>query len=148
MESLTGFVSDDELVYAPLHALGWEVEAVPWRRADVDWTSFDAVIIRTTWDYQKAAEEFVGVLRQIEHAGTHLENALGLVQWNMRKTYLRDLQARGVPIVPTVLGTDLGPVDEATILRRRGVDDVVLKPVVGANADHTYRLRRGASAWS
>jgi hypothetical protein len=151
MESLDSFISsaaDDELAYAPLRSLGWEVEAVPWRRPAMDWGEFDAVVIRSTWDYHNAPEEFVAVLEQIGRSGVHLENTLDLVRWNLNKTYLRDLERRGVPIVPTLWGSDLGPVDERAILGRLGTEAVVLKPVVGAGASHTYRLTRGSPAWS
>jgi hypothetical protein len=147
MENMDGFVSDDELAYAPMRALGWEVEAVPWNRDGVDWGRFHAVIIRSTWDYQHAATAFVEVLGRIGRSGARLENALSLVRWNMNKTYLADLERRGVTIVPTIWSADLGPVDEHKIHSKFGTDEVVLKPVVGANADHTYRLRRGSAAW-
>ncbi len=147
MENLDGFVSDDELAHAPLRRLGWYVEAVPWRRPGVAWDRFDAVVIRSTWDYQHSPEAFVGVLEQILRAGARLENALDLVRWNMHKTYLRDLARRGVALVPTVWGADVGPVDEQALLGRLGAEEIVLKPVVGANADLTFRLRAGAPAW-
>jgi hypothetical protein len=148
MENLHGFVSDDELAHAPLRMYGWHVETVPWRRCAVAWDQFDSVVIRSAWDYHHAHNEFLTVLRQIQDAGAHLENSLALVQWNINKTYLRDLERRGVPIVPTAWGSELGPVDERTILGRLGGDEIVLKPVVSANAEHTYRLRRGSAAWA
>jgi glutathione synthase/RimK-type ligase-like ATP-grasp enzyme len=146
MDCLDGFVTDDDLAYAPLSALGWEVQLVPWRQP-VAWDELDVVVIRSTWDYQQAPAAFLAVLEQIQRSRACLENSLPLVRWNMEKTYLRDLQRRGVCIVPTVWGSDLGPVNEQAILARLGADEVVLKPVVGANADHTYRLRRGAAGW-
>jgi glutathione synthase/RimK-type ligase-like ATP-grasp enzyme len=147
-DSLDGFVSDDTLAHAPLGALGWEVEEVSWRRPAVDWGAFDAVIIRSTWDYQNAPTEFLSALEEIERSDTRLENALDLVRWNLSKTYLHDIQRCGAPIVPTVWGSNLGPVDERAILGQLGTDEVVLKPVVSANADHTYRLTRGSAGWS
>jgi hypothetical protein len=149
MDSLDGYISEgDEVAYAPLRTLGWEVEAVPWRRQGVDWGRFDAVVIRTTWDYHEAPEAFVSVLEQVKRSGTPLENALDLVLWNMNKTYLRDLERRGITIVPTIWGSDIGPVDQQTILRCLGTDEVVLKPMIGASAYHTYRLKRGSATWS
>jgi hypothetical protein len=148
MDSLDGFVSDDELTYAPLRRLGWQVEAVSWRHAAVDWGRFEVVVIRSTWDYQQAPEQFIEVLGEIDRSGTRLENSLQLVRWNMRKTYLRDLEGRGITVAPTVWGADLGPVSESVILRALRAEEVVVKPVVSANADHTYRLTRGAAAWS
>jgi hypothetical protein len=148
MDSLQGFVSDDELAYPPLRRLGWQVEAVSWRRSDIDWGRFDAVVIRSTWDYQQAPESFLQALEQIDRAGTRLENSLQIVRWNLKKTYLADMERRGIVIVPTVWGNELGPVQEVVIREILGTDEVVLKPVVSANADHTYRLSRDSASWS
>ena len=47
LEDSTGYVIDDELAYPALAALGWRVEAIPWRRRMVDWRTYDAVVIRS-----------------------------------------------------------------------------------------------------
>jgi glutathione synthase/RimK-type ligase-like ATP-grasp enzyme len=140
-DDLEGFVTDDELVLAPLRERGVEVTLLPWR-AGVDWRRFEAVVIRTTWDYQAAPGEFLEVLEAIEGSGARLANDLDLVRWNLSKTYLRDLRARGATIVPTRFGVSLC-VDE---LRSRfdelGAGELVVKPVIGANAGDAYRLTR------
>ena len=102
LDDSTGFVIDDELSYAPLADLGWRVETISWRAPSCDWRAYDAVVIRSTWDYITDPDAFLTVLAEIERAGTPLFNALDLVRWNIRKTYLRDLAQRGVPVVPTI----------------------------------------------
>jgi glutathione synthase/RimK-type ligase-like ATP-grasp enzyme len=148
MDDLQGFVNDDDLVYPFLRILEWDVQTVPWRRGATGWGQFDVVVIRSTWDYHMAPEEFIAVLGQIQQTGAQLENPLALVQWNLHKTYLRELERRGVRIVPTILGSEFGPVEEKAILDRFSTGEVVLKPVVGANASCTYRLSRGSPAWT
>lgn len=133
-------VVDDNLTYAPLRELGWHVEPVPWRRPDVAWDQYDAVVIRSTWDYVKAPDTFLGVLSRIERAGTPLLNSLDLVRWNIQKTYLRDLASRGVPVVPTVWRDRLRPGELSGLLGELGTTDAVIKPVVGASASGAYRL--------
>ena len=96
-----GFVIDDELAVLPLARRGIKVETIPWDRADVDWRQYALVVIRSTWDYPHDAEAFLRVLETIERLGVRLENGSEIVRWNMRKTYLRDLAARGIEIVPT-----------------------------------------------
>ena len=145
MASLAGFFCDDDLAYAPFAALGWRVDAVDWQACDVEWRAYDAVVIRSSWDYHSDHEGFLGVLAAIEAAGTPLANSRSLVQWNLRKSYLHDLAARGVPVVPTLAarGGDaeqLGRWREA--LR---CEEIVVKPLIGANAGHTYRLGREAT---
>lgn len=137
-DDLTGYVTDDVLAEAPLAEHGWAVEHVPWRRPG-GWERYEAVVIRSTWDYHKHPEEFLAVLEEIDRSGCRLANPLELVRWNARKTYLRDLEARGLPVVPTVW--DRNRFDELD------ADEIVIKPVVSASAFHTHRLRRG-DRWS
>ena len=101
MDNLTGYVSDDELTITHLHDVGWTVEMVSWRK-DYNWSQFDVVVIRTTWDYQNDPDAFLAVLESIASSGAHLENSLELVRWNMQKTYLRDIALKGASIVPTL----------------------------------------------
>ena len=142
LDDRSAYVIDDDLAIAELRARGWQVAEVPWRRAGVQWRSFDAVVIRTTWDYQHDLDGFLSVLADIEATGVTLANPVALVRWNARKTYLRDLAARGVDIVPTLWGTGLS----ATEVRRWGdafgCDECVVKPTVSANAHDTYRVAR------
>lgn len=141
LDDPTGYLIDDELAYEPLHALGWTVEAVPWR-SDVRWQDYDVVVIRSTWDYQHDPVGFLDALARIERAGVPLHNPLDLVRWNLDKRYLRDLAGRGVPIVPTVWLDRLGPGALAEVFDKVGSDEIVVKPVVSANAYATYRLQR------
>lgn len=91
LEDPADYVIDDELAHAPLAALGWRVDTIPWPRTKVDWQTYDAVVIRSTWDYIDHPDAFLDVLAEVEHSGTPLFNGLDLVRWNVRKTYLRDL---------------------------------------------------------
>jgi glutathione synthase/RimK-type ligase-like ATP-grasp enzyme len=140
LDDSTGFVIDDELAYPPLAALGWHVEAISWRKRPCDWRAYDAIVIRSTWDYIADADAFLGVLAEIERAGTPLFNALDLVRWNIRKTYLRDLTERGVPVVPTIWRDRLAPGELPTLIEEIGSDEVVIKPVVGLNAHGVFRV--------
>lgn len=139
LEERHAFVIDDALAVVELRRRGHAVEEVPWRRA-ADWGAFDGVIIRTTWDYHRAVDEFLVALDGIARAGTRLANPLGLVRWNARKTYLKDLAARGVPTVPTVWGEGLDAAAVRALPERLGCAECVLKPVVSANAEDTFRL--------
>lgn len=142
-DNLAGFVSDDELAMEPLAALGWQVEMVSWRQTAVPWSSFDAVIIRTTWDYQNDPQTYLAVLEGIDRC-TQLENSLSLVRWNMHKSYLRDLEQRGVGIVPTIWGKNLPDGGIRALFAEHQFSEVVIKPVIGANADDTFRLKQTA----
>ena len=138
MDSLDEFIEYDSLAIAPLRERGWDVDLVSWREA-ADWDAYEAVVIRTPWDYHAEPEAFVDVLRTIDASRAKLANPLEVVRWNLTKTYLRDLESRGVPIVPTVWGRDLSPATLADLHREMG-EQIVVKPTVGANADDTFWL--------
>jgi glutathione synthase/RimK-type ligase-like ATP-grasp enzyme len=139
MDDMAGYVSDDELAIEPLTSLGWHVETVSWRETGVDWGRFDLVVIRTTWDYQKYPDEFIATLERIDTA-TRLENSLDVVRWNLDKRYLRELDSRGVRIVPTIWD---GVYDKSSFdqwLAELETDEVIIKPTVSATAQNTFRL--------
>jgi hypothetical protein len=71
-----------------------------------------------------------------------LFNPPALMAWNTRKTYLRDLDAAGIPIVPSLFG----PADADTIaaaFTHFETDEVVAKPQVSGGSWLTQRLRPG-----
>jgi glutathione synthase/RimK-type ligase-like ATP-grasp enzyme len=141
-DDLSHYVADDRLAIEPLDALGWKVTFVPWRAAH-DWSRADLVVIRSTWDYHRHLDEFEGALARIA-ARSRLENPLPVVRWNARKTYLRDLEARGVPVVPTTFCESGLPADLDAVAASLGVDEIVAKPIVGASAEDTFLIRPGA----
>lgn len=142
MENSEGWSIDVELGIAPLEALGWQVELVPWRRSGIDWDRFDAVYIGTPWDYPEDADRFLSVLADIAASRAVLVNDLSLVRWNLPKTYLRELAERGADVVP---GCWLDRYDPAAVERAAGelgAERIVLKPVVSSNARDTFLLTR------
>lgn len=133
------FVIDDEHAIEPLAELGWQISTVSWRQTDRPWSDFDAVIIRSTWDYWYDVAAFLEALARIDWQ-TRLANPLDLVHWNLAKTYLRDLQGKGVEVVPTAWLDGLTPAAVADCARHLGSDALVIKPVVGANGQDAFRL--------
>lgn len=140
-----GYTIDDHLAVAPLGRLGWSVEDVPWRRSGVEWAAYDAVVIRSTWDYAKDPGAFLEVLTQVGRSGVELFNSLDLVRWNIRKTYLRDLATRGVSIVPTLWRERLGRGELRGLFDEVGSNEIVVKPVIGASARGAFRVSKAAS---
>ena len=135
MDDMGDFVSDAELSVVPMAELGWAVDMVPWRR-DVDWDEYDLVYICTPWDYQDDTAAFMGVLETIERSSALLVNSLDLVHWNLEKTYLRELEMRGADIVPSQFFDRFDADRVAACFAAHDTDRIVVKPVVGANADH------------
>jgi glutathione synthase/RimK-type ligase-like ATP-grasp enzyme len=144
MADPAGFVIDDDLAHQPFAALGWRVVNAPWQQRHA-WTSFDAVVVRSTWDYPADPRRFLGVLDDIVAAGVPLFNSPDLIRWNVTKTYLADLRRRGVSTVPTIARDWLQPGDLDTCFDALGTDDLVVKPVIGGNATGVFRVTRRSS---
>ena len=141
MDDLSNYVFDDDLAIPHLNELGWDVETVSWRKPDVNWNDFKAVVIRTPWDYQKEPEAFLKVLEKIESSAARLANPLYIVQWNYSKTYIQEIGDMDMNIVPTLWGEE-PPTKEVfdSWLGYFGTPKLIIKPIVSATAEYTYLL--------
>lgn len=144
MDDLGGFVADDDLAVEPLEKLGFSASNISWR-TNAKWAEFEAVIIRSTWDYPPNLEAFLERLADID-SQTLLMNPLDLVRWNADKRYLTELERRNVSTVPTRWPESISSEEPlAMALTEFDCDELVVKPVVGASAVDTFRWRRGSS---
>ena len=62
------------------------------------------------------------------------------MEWNLDKSYLRDVETRGDRIVPSSWYAHFSRDDVADYFHEHGTDKVVLKPTVGGNAVDTFVL--------
>jgi hypothetical protein len=115
---------DDQLLLEPLRASDIDVHAAVWDDPSVDWSAFDLVVIRSTWDYPARRAEFLEWALRVPH----LANAADVIEWNTDKRYLSDLASVGVPVIAT---SWVAPTDQVA-LPRHGRH--VLKPAVGAGS--------------
>ncbi|MER7592290.1 hypothetical protein ABTW72_32570 [Micromonospora sp. NPDC127501] len=121
---------DDRLVLAPLAASGVAVQSVVWDDPDVDWSSYDLVVLRSPWDYALRRDEFVSWATTVPR----LVNPADVVRWNTDKRYLAELSAAGVPTVPT---SWIEPGEGWQLPAETG--EYVLKPAVSAGSQDTGR---------
>jgi glutathione synthase/RimK-type ligase-like ATP-grasp enzyme len=137
-------VEDAPLVPA-LRAAGIEGVPLVWNEPSVPWADYDLVVVRTTWDYPNKIEAFLAWIDRVAAVRT-LWNPAPLIRSNTDKTYLGDLSARGVPIVPTRWFRRGEAVDLARVLVEEGWEEAVLKPVVSAGARRTRLVRSDSLA--
>jgi hypothetical protein len=111
-----------------------DARAVVWSDPDVDWAGFDAVIVRSTWDYFEREDEFLAWIDRVEPL-VPLLNPAPVLRWNAHKTYLSDLAEKGVPTVET-LWVPAGESIEVPF------DRAVVKPAVSGGALGLYEAAR------
>jgi hypothetical protein len=140
--AMPGAYPDDAHLVASLQALGIEPVSCIWTDPAVDWSRFDAVLIRTPWDYFQRYDEW----RQwLDALPVPTINPAPLLRWNADKRYLLELQAQGVPIIPMRVATGL---ELPALLAGLDGRDVVLKPTVSGGAWHTVRGVVGTPAFA
>lgn len=141
---LPGLADDEHALIESLASLGIRATPAVWDDPAAAWNAFDAVVIRSCWDYHLRPGEFFRWLDAVAGQGVAVWNPPSLLRWNSRKTYLHDLGVAGVRTVPTIwLDRDgpRGPTPSlAGILERAGCDIAVVKPVVSASAHETWRV--------
>lgn len=134
---------DDRLAVAALAEIGIAAEPAVWDDPAVPWGAFDAIVLRSCWDYHLRPDRFRAWLDVVEAAGVPVWNPLALLRWNMDKRYLRELEARGVAVPPTVWvehGGGGGGPGLGELLRERGWDEAVVKPAISADGEGTWRV--------
>lgn len=112
---------------------GLAIEPVRWIDP-VEWTRFGAVLVNCAWDYQDRHEDFLTTLDHIAALGVPVFNSPATVRWNIRKTYLREFEAKGVPIIPALWPDRPVGEDIRDAMATFGLEDVILKRQVGGGA--------------
>ena len=130
---------DDRLAAHELRAQGAAIESAVWDSPLVDWSRYDAVVVRSTWDYHLKRTEFEHWLAHLDAVGAAVFNPTSLVRWNIDKHYLGDLASRGVPIAPTMF-LERGDSGLGQLFAQLEWTDVVIKPTVSANGHETRRV--------
>lgn len=121
-----GLDEDEPLALHALRQAGLEVDVVPWDAPDVQWTSYDRAVLRSTWDYPARLPQFLAWLEAVDQV-TELRNPLPMLRWNLDKHYLADLAHAGVSITPT---TFVEPGQRVAL----PPGNLVVKPAVGAGS--------------
>ena len=111
-----------------------------WTDPSVDWHGFDAIVVRSVWDYFDRADEFAAWIDRAE-AAAPVFNPPVVLRWNAHKGYLRDLGERGVPVVDTLWAAQGTALDLPAALAERGWQDAIFKPAVAGGAEGLVRVR-------
>jgi len=136
---------DLEPLLAACAARGHAAHEIAWDDPAADWSGFDAVLLRSTWNYFHDRAAFLAWATAIA-TRIPLWNPLEVVGWNTHKFYLNDLASRGIAILPTLFLPAGSRLDLASFLDTQGWEAAVLKPAVSADAFATLRASRSDPA--
>lgn len=139
VESLGFDDPDIEPLRQSLAEAGFEVTTPIWHDAQENWANFDAVVMRSPWDYTDRYAEFTAWLQRAA-AATTVFNAPDLIIWNTDKLYLAEFADRGLPIIPSGFCDDIVAVTRE--IEALDSERVVIKPSVSAGAIDTGLFNR------
>jgi glutathione synthase/RimK-type ligase-like ATP-grasp enzyme len=133
-----GIDYDMPLLLEAVRAAGIVVDEVCWDDESIDWSTYDQVVIRSTWDYHRRYDDFMQWVRAVSSVST-MNNSLDVISWNTDKHYLAEVAAMGLPVVPTVF-IEPGQEDWLEHVRELlTLGDVVVKPAISAGSNDTER---------
>jgi glutathione synthase/RimK-type ligase-like ATP-grasp enzyme len=132
-EKLPDLTIQDRPLIAELAKSGIIATAAIWDDASIDWSDFDYLVFRNTWDYFEKENEFNLWLDQIEKLGIKTLNPIAIIKQNKHKFYLREMEQQGIKILPTVF------IDKTTNLDLKELmpshwNKAVLKPAFSAGS--------------
>jgi hypothetical protein len=120
---------------------GIELEICQWD-APIDLDRYSGAIVGTVWDYFPKKDQLLGVLEQIETRMPAF-NPSKVIRWNIEKHYLRELEERGAPSIPTIWAQSPDPDVINDAYTSFQTDRLVIKPLIGGGAWRLALLTNG-----
>ena len=132
--------SDQKLI--PLFAKeNISAKAVIWDDESIDWTEFDCLIFRNTWDYYQKEIAFNLWLNKIESLGIKTFNPISIIQKNKHKFYLKELEKDGISILSTIF-LEKNTTPDLNNLIPKNWKKIVIKPAFSAGSYLTKLVDR------
>lgn len=142
------------LIVPELLKRGYLVEVLSWENPDIDWKSRKILFALGLWGWSGKWVELDSWLERIKSYGITLINSMDFIQWNNRKTYLKDLQEANIPVIPTLIipSDSKDTLEEVFVAAERQFKtrDIIFKGVVGAGGAEYYHCdpRHSEAAWA
>lgn len=140
LENINISKSDIPLV-SHLKKIGFEIFASPWDDETIQWDHFDAIIFRSCWNYYEQYPRFLEWLSVLDHAHIPVFNPIETIRWNADKHYLKDLEIKKIPTIPTRWYKKNNDIKLTDIIRQTGWNDLVVKPTIGARSHGVTRIK-------
>ena len=134
-------LEEGPLLRGALERVGVDALTAVWSDPAVDWSGFDLVVANGAWDNIHHAAAFLDWVDRVAAGGVPVVNSPATLRWNLDKRYLRDLEAAGVPTVPTQWAAPgegpFDPFDPSALALPPG--EIVVKPAVSGGGYRTAR---------
>lgn len=135
--------NEDEMLLNLFTSKNHKAALKVWDDDSVNWSEYDVIIIKSTWDY------FVGKINKFYNWLSHIKsikvpclNHPDIIKWNADKHYLLDIEAKGLPIVPSYFIEKGELFDFDFAFQKFNSEEIVVKPCISGGAMNTLRLNK------
>ena len=134
-------ILEDSLLQQELEKLGLNVTRINWDDPNFDWSKTKTAVFRSTWDYFDRYSEFSEWLMDTKELTTFI-NPFELINWNIDKHYLAELENKGVRIPPSYFIETGDKRSLKEVISKLNWEEFILKPVISGGGRHTYRFKK------
>ena len=119
------------------------LDIISWKSAAYQAKHYDAILPLFVWDYFDDNEmQFIKEMEKVD-ATTNLYNSIDTIKWNSKKSYLKELEKRGAPVIRTINANSASPINIAKAFETLSTDRLVIKPLIGAGAWRQVLYNKG-----
>jgi glutathione synthase/RimK-type ligase-like ATP-grasp enzyme len=136
---------EDTLLRDALLARGIHAEIAAWDNPRIDWSKIKLCVIRSPSDWPLRSDEFLRWAESVQRV-SRVWNSVEVMRWVSDKSYLAQLEAKDMPVVPTCCFPRGSTVDLAKFLEEKGWSDAILKPLLGQGARNVIRTSLSTAA--
>ena len=132
-EKLPDLNPEDQKIIPALAQHNIQATAAIWSDKTINWSEFDYLVFRNTWDYFEKETEFKIWLNQIAQLEIKTLNPIVTIKQNIHKFYLREMEQQGITILPTVFIDKTNTLNLAELIPEHW-KKAVIKPAFSAGS--------------
>ena len=134
-------LTEDYLFKTELEKLGLRVIKKAWNSLDFNWSQTKFAIFRSTWDYFDKFRDFKKWLEKVKKETTFI-NSYELINWNLDKKYLIELNKKGVNIPTSEIITKEDNLNLESLFKKHDFSEAIIKPTISGAARETYKISK------
>ncbi|AZI23816.1 hypothetical protein EA772_00070 [Pedobacter sp. G11] len=132
--------SEDDKLLNFLKYKGLHIEKVIWNDPAVNWERFQLAVLKSPWDYFDRINEFHKWLDHLETKEVKLLNPIDVVRWNTNKHYLKEIEATGLAVTPSVFISKNDQFLLNDFFEQFNSKKLIVKPCVSGGAKNTFKV--------
>jgi hypothetical protein len=130
-------------LYPAFLAQNMLLDIISWKSAARKAKHYDAILPLFVWDYFDDNEaQFIDEMEKVDTT-TNLYNPIDIIKWNSKKSYLKELEKRGAPVIRTINVDSASPINISKAFETLSTDRLVIKPLIGAGAWRQVLYNKG-----